>query len=489
MKTKSEKIAHYDQLAGKRLYWRERNAYYYHDMERFLAGIIPEGRRILEIGCGTGDLLYALRPSFGLGVDFSVAMIEQAKQRFVDHSSLKFQVEDAEALGINEKFDYVIMSDMLGELTDVWQAFQELRKVTHNSSRVVITYFNGIWGPLLEFGEKTGLKMPQDNQNWLDIEDINNLLRLNDFEVISQGYRFLFPIRIPFLSTLFNRFLGRLPLLNRLGLVSYVVARPTRCESDRIDETSVSVIVPCRNEKGNIRPAVERIPDMGSHTEIIFVDGNSNDGTVEEIEHVIAEYAGERDIKLIHQVPPDTSDGEGHGRMLKLGKGDAVRKGFAEAKGDVLMILDADLTVPPEELPRFYSALTNGYGDFVNGTRLVYPMEDNAMRTLNKYANYFFGWLFSWLLEQPIKDTLCGTKVLYRKDYLNIVRNRAYFGDFDPFGDFDLLFGAAKQNLKIIEMPVHYKERTYGDIKIERFRHGILLLKMCWFAMRKLKFR
>ena len=218
-------------------------------------------------------------------------------------------------------------------------------------------------------------------------------------------------------------------------------------------------------------------------------EGNHNDGTVEEIEHVIAEYAGELDIKLIHQVPPDTSDGEGHGRMLKLGKGDAVRKGFAEAKGDVLMILDADLTVPPEELPRFYSALTNGYGDFVNGTRLVYPMEDNAMRTLNKYANYFFGWLFSWLLEQPIKDTLCGTKVLYRKDYLNIVRNRAYFGDFDPFGDFDLLFGAAKQNLKIIEMPVHYKERTYGDIKIERFRHGILLLKMCWFAMRKLKFR
>jgi glycosyltransferase involved in cell wall biosynthesis len=228
---------------------------------------------------------------------------------------------------------------------------------------------------------------------------------------------------------------------------------------------------------------------MGSHTEIIFVDGNSNDGTVEMIEEVIRENAGRRDVKLIHQVPPGSADGAGHGKMLKLGKGDAVRKGFAAAQGEVLMILDADLTVPPEDLPKFYLALVEGSGDFINGSRLVYPMEREAMRFLNKLANKAFGALFTWLIEQRLKDTLCGTKVLLKRDYERIVAGRSFFGDFDPFGDFDLLFGAAKQSLKIVEVPVRYRERTYGDVKIRRFKHGLLLLKMSAIAFAKLKLR
>ena len=240
---------------------------------------------------------------------------------------------------------------------------------------------------------------------------------------------------------------------------------------------------------GNIRDAVERIPDFQCETEILFVDGNSNDGTVEEIERVIEEYRTTKNIRLMHQVPPGSADGAHHGKMLKLGKGDAVRKGFDAANGEILMILDADLTVKPEELPLFYQAMIEDKGQFINGTRLIYPMEKHAMRFLNKIANRFFGVLFSWLIGQRIKDTLCGTKVLYKRDYLRIAQNRSYFGDFDPFGDFDLLFGAAKLNMKITEVPVHYAERTYGEIKIERFKHGILLFKMCGIAFWKLKLR
>jgi glycosyltransferase involved in cell wall biosynthesis len=231
-------------------------------------------------------------------------------------------------------------------------------------------------------------------------------------------------------------------------------------------------VIPCRNEKGNIEAAIQRLPNFGNHQEIIFVDGHSTDGTVEEIQRVIDTYR-DRTIRFLAQ------DGQG--------KGDAVRKGFAAATGDILMILDADLTVPPEDLPKFYDAIVCGKGEFINGCRLVYPMEGQAMRFLNLLGNKFFSVAFSWLLNQPLKDTLCGTKVMFREDYLKLAANRHYFGDFDPFGDFDLILGASKLNLKILEVPIRYRDRTYGSTKISRFQHGWLLLKMTFFAFCKLK--
>ncbi|MDX1592974.1 MAG: glycosyltransferase [Gammaproteobacteria bacterium] len=489
MLDKKEKIAHYDRLARSRGYWREKNAYYYDWLDRFIATLVPPGGNVIELGCGTGDLLASLRPARGLGIDFSPEMVAVASENHGRNENLEFRADDIESLDVDETFDFVVMSDTIGELTDTWQAIRNLHAVTNADSRVVITYFNPLWEPVLRLGEAMEWKMPQDYQNWLNLGDIRNLLALNGFEPIRYGYQLLLPKRVPVVSDLVNRYLARLPLIERLSLVTYVVARPAEAPARPAHEPSVSVVIPCRNEKGNIRDAVERVPAMGSHTEIVFVDGNSNDGTVEEIEKTIEAFRGEKDLKLIHQVPEGSEDGAGHGKMLQLGKGDAVRKGFAAAEGEILMILDADLTVPPEDLPKFYLALVEGRGEFINGTRLVYPMEKDAMRFLNKIANKLFGILFSWLLEQPVKDTLCGTKVLTRDDYRRISEGRSYFGDFDPFGDFDLLFGAARLNLKIVEVPIRYRERVYGDIKIERFRHGLLLLRMCWIAMKKLKFR
>ncbi len=490
MRSKKEKIEHFDRIALERDLWKEKNRYYYENVEGFLSFLIPENRSVLEIGCGTGDLLVRLNPLRGRGIDFSTEMIKIAKEKYPksDFPNITFSVGDAEDININEKFEYVVLSDVIGEFTDIWMAFRNLRNVTDKGSRIIITYFNALWEPLLRLAEKMGAKMPQDYQNWLSLDDIQNLLELNGFEIISKGYRLLFPKKVPLLSTFLNRIVAKLPFIRKLCLVVYIVARPSgKPPADRREKYSVTVVVPCRNERGNIRPAIERIPMMGSHTEILFVDGNSNDGTVEEIESLMEEFRDSRDIKLIHQIPPGSGEGADHGKMLKLGKGDAVRKGFAAASGDILMILDADLTVPPEDLPKFLLALVEGHGEFINGTRLVYPMEKEAMRSLNKIGNKFFSLLFTWLLDQRVKDTLCGTKVLFKKDYEKIAAGREYFGDFDPFGDFDLLFGAAKQNLKIVEVPIRYRERTYGEIKIQRFRHGMLLLKMSFIAMMKLK--
>ncbi|MCL1915395.1 MAG: glycosyltransferase family 2 protein [Desulfovibrionaceae bacterium] len=234
------------------------------------------------------------------------------------------------------------------------------------------------------------------------------------------------------------------------------------------------MVIPARNEAGNIENALLRTPEMGAGTEIIFVEGNSTDNTWESITEAIARHP-ERRCKAL--------------RQPGKGKGDAVRAGFAVAEGDILMILDADLTMPPETLPQFFEAIASNHGEFINGVRLVYPQEKEAMRFFNLVGNKFFSLAFSWLLGRPIKDTLCGTKVLSRANYLKIAANRAYFGDFDPFGDFDLLFGAARQNLKIVDLPVRYRERTYGETNISRWRDGFILLRMVLFALNRIKFK
>ena len=465
---KIESRKRFDQLAERRLHWKERNRYYYDDQERFFRFLVSEGVSVLELGCGTGDLLDAVKPKRGVGIDFSPEMLKIAKGRYPQLEFREADIEQLEPWG--ETFDVLIMSDVIGYLQDIEETFRRLRAFCHHGTRIIIFYYNFLWEPVLKIGELFGLKMPQHNPNWLSSEDIGNLLSLAHYQVVKSESRLLVPKRIPWVSDFVNRYVGSLPGIRLLSLCRYIVARPTDLVGRK--GFSTSILIPCRNEKGNVEAAVKRIPEFGGAQEIIFVEGGSTDGTQEEIERVIKAYP-DKDIKLLVQ------DGQG--------KGDAVRKGFSAAKGDILMILDGDLTVPPEDLPKFYRALEEDKGEFINGCRLVYPMEKQAMRFLNLLGNKFFSLMFTWILNQRFKDTLCGTKALFRKDYEKIQSNRDYFGDFDPFGDFDLIFGAVKQNLKVVEVPIRYRERTYGTTNIHRFRHGWLLLKMTLFAYRKIK--
>jgi ubiquinone/menaquinone biosynthesis C-methylase UbiE len=467
-----------DAVADERDRWRNKNRFYYQSIEELARFVVPEGARVLEIGCGTGELLAALKPSCGVGLDIAPRMVERAREKFAGRAELSFLVDDAERLEAPElegqTFDYIVMSDVVGQLHDVWAAFRALRRVANPRTRILVTYYNFVWEPVLRAGAKLGLKMPVAQQNWLGMADLENLLELAHLEVIRSGTANLLPLPIPVAARFANRYLARAPLLRHLALTQFFVARleggggpiPER-------DYTCTVVVPCKNERGNVDDIVARTPQMGRGTELIFVDGNSDDGTVDAIERHLA-AARVEPVRLIHQ-----GDGKG--------KGDAVRKGFAAATGDVLFILDADLTVPPEDLPKFYAAIAEGKGEFINGSRLVYPMEGEAMRFLNLLGNKLFGMALSSILEQRLKDTLCGTKVLLRRDYQKIADNRKFFGDFDPFGDFDLLFGAAKQNLKIVEMPIRYRDRLYGETKISRFRHGALLAQMTLHAWRKFR--
>jgi ubiquinone/menaquinone biosynthesis C-methylase UbiE len=467
---KGEILNFFDEIAGERDKWKKRNKYYWNDLEKLCQFLIPENSSVLEVGCSTGDLLAGLKARKKIGIDFSSKMIESAKEKY---PGLDFRVMDAERLDFDEKFDYIILSNVIGYLSDIQRVFGELKKICNPSTKIIVTYYNFLWQPFLTVGEFLHMRMKQPQQNWLSKKDIENLLYISGFDAFKSGERMIFPKYVPILANFLNKYVAKLPLFRRICITNYVIARTLSEESIR-KNCSVSVIIPARNESGNIENAIIRTPVMGSHTEVIFIEGNSTDKTWEKIQEVQEKYKDTHDIKIAQQ--------EGKG------KGDAVRKGFNMATGDMLMILDADLTVPPEDLPKFYDAIVSGRGEFINGSRLVYNMDKKAMRFLNLLANKFFSIMFTWLLDQSFKDTLCGTKALFKKDYEHIKRGRKFFGEFDPFGDFDLIFGASKLNLKIVEVPIRYKERTYGSTNISRFKHGVILLKMCIFASKKIKF-
>ncbi len=460
------RMAHWDKVAQKRDTWKGMGGWYHRRLREIYRFLVHPNQRVLEIGCGMGDLLASLSPARGVGVDFSAEALARAAQR---HPKCEFYHMDAHDLsGIEGKFDVVIFSDTVNDLWDVQRALEQTRRLCEPHTRVIMNFYSHLWQLPLSVAQALNLAAPMLYQNWLTPQDADNMLQLAGFEPIRRWQEILFPLP---LGGFANRYLVKVWPFKAFALSNFVIARPAPQPSE--NKPSVSVVVAARNEAGNITAIFERVPKMGGKTEIVFVEGHSKDNTYETIEKEMARHP---------EIPSQLH------RQPGIGKADAIRLGFEKATCDVLMILDADLTVPPEDLPRFYEALVSGKGEFINGVRLVYPMEKEAMRLLNFIGNKFFSMAFSWLLGQPIKDTLCGTKVLYKKDYLEIAANRSYFGDFDPFGDFDLIFGAAKLNLKIVDMPIRYRERTYGETNISRWKHGFLLLRMVAFAARRIKF-
>ena len=460
------RIAHWDAIARKRDSWHGMGRWYHNRLREIYSFHVNPNQKVLEVGCAEGHLLAALQPARGVGVDFSEEMLLRARRNY---PHLEFICADAHDLSqINEKFDVIILSDLVNDLWDVQRVFEQIKPLCHPRTRILMNFYSRLWQAPLSAARSLNLATGNLYQNWLTADDIRALLVLAGFEAITGSREVLFPLP---LGGFANKFLVRLWPFNHLALSNFVVARPA-AEPVK-EEPFVSVVIAARNESGNIKSLFERTPAMGRKTEIVFVEGHSKDDTFAAIEREMAAHP---------DIPSQLF------RQTGIGKADAIRLGFEKARGDVLMILDADMTVPPEDLPRFYEALVSGKGEFINGVRLVYPMEKEAMRTMNFIGNKFFSLAFSWLLGQPIKDTLCGTKVLWKKDYDLIAANRSYFGDFDPFGDYDLIFGAAKLNLKIIDLPIRYRERTYGTTNISRWKHGLLLLRMVSFAARRIKF-
>jgi SAM-dependent methyltransferase len=453
------------------IYWVKKNWYYHTYLRNFFYAMIPEHTRVLHINCKTGYILSHIKPLYGVGIDTDPTTIAYAQEQYPE---LHFFQGTLQTVPLSGTFDIIILSFVTMEVEDIQHELQQLHQYCHAGTRVIIQTYNQLWEPLLWITKKLNIRRPTCFKNWIPRSALLNVLTLSSFDQITAGRSLLIPMYIPFISWFFNRVVAHIPGINRLTLHEWIVVRPLARTFKTPSSLKVSVIVPCRNEAGNINAAVSRIPHMGAETEIIFVEGGSTDQTKNVIEQAIQDNP-EKNIRLF------TQSGKG--------KADAVRVGYEHAQGDIVMILDGDLTMPPEELPKFFDALVVGKGECINGSRLVYAMESQAMSFSALCANWGFGKLLSWLMGQRVSDTLCGTKVLWKKDLERIFEQRSFFGLYDPFGDFDLLFGAARLNLKIIDLPIHYKSRTYGASNIQRWKDVWLLLAMSWKALIRFKLR
>jgi SAM-dependent methyltransferase len=462
----------YNRIAESRIKYYRRNRFYHRSILKYYSMSIPQGSSVLELGCGTGDLIGNLNVSCGIGVDISDKMIEVARRNY---PTVTFFCDNAETFHTIQTFDYIILSGIAGSIENIQVLLEKALKWSSNHTRIFIDFYNPLWYPLIKLGEKTGLKMPEMTKNWLSVDDLENFLYISGYQVIKRKFLMLFPKHIPLISFIFNKLIGNLPLVRRLSLNNIVVARPLISIPDAA-EKKCSVVITCRDEEGNIEGLVTRIPKMGADTEILFVEGHSKDNTVSKIEEMIRKYPA-KDIRLLKQ--------------KGFGQGDAFRYGFDEAKGDFVIWLEADLTTPPEEAVHFWEAYISNKGEYVNGSRFIYKMDKSAMPLINFLGNRFFGILFTTLLKQRFTDTLCGFKAISKVNYLKIRSQIEYFGEFDPFGDFELIFGAIKNNLKVAEIPVHYSPRQYGESKAygQSFfsftKHGMLLIRMSIIAFRK----
>jgi len=456
-------------VAKDRGKWIARRGYFYELMRRALGFFVEPDERVLSVRCQNGWMLEAARPSKGIGLEITEEMAEEAKRQ---HQRFHYEVGFPDTFEPSGEFDAIIVADP-GETVDLQRQFENLRTCCHRGTRLYIYGYNSLWEEPLKLAERYGLKMPQPEQNWLTEFDFRNFLELAGFQVIKVHYAALLPLRLPVVSWFCNNVLAHVPGLRRLCLIHFIVARPV-LELRNAAACSVSVVIPCRDEEGNIEAAVRRMPDLGSEMEIIFCDDKSTDNTRAEVERMMREFP-QKNIRLV----------EGPG----ICKSKNVWTGFDAAKNDILMILDADLTVMPEELPRFLDAIASNRGEFINGSRLVYPVPREAMKIANRAGNVMFSWLFSLLLGQRIKDTLCGTKVLRRSDWLRMKKYVDYWGMSDRWGDYDLLLGAAKLNLRIIDLPVHYQERVSGVSKMTKVLHNArIMLSIMWRASVKMRY-
>jgi hypothetical protein len=441
--------------------------YFYSLLRKYLTLFILPQNSVIEVD-PTSSLLVAAMPQG------KIAFRDVPKEIVLATEFRQATVVPAARIH-NAAPDYLVVSGLIHYERDIQALLAKLHTMCRQDTRLILTYYSSLWRPFANLASRLGIRRKLPEANWLAHEDVTNLLELENFQLVRLDQKVLMPIYVPLLSHLLNRYVAPLPFFRNLCLVNIALARPLFADArQKRPEPSVSIVVPARNESGNIDNILKRIPVMGPADEIIFVEGNSTDDTWQAIQAVQRRYGSERRIQIAQQ--------------SGKGKGDAVRKGFGLATNEILMILDADMTVPPEDLPKFYHAIKTGKGEFINGTRLVYPMEKEAMRFFNLLGNKFFAMAFSFVLGQRFKDTLCGTKVISRSNYLQLAANRSYFGDFDPFGDFDLIFGAARMGLKIIELPICYRERVYGETNISRWRHGVILLAMLAFSARRIKF-
>ncbi len=443
--------SHFEALAPDYDRLKRRNEYYNDYLIKWCRALVPPGRRVLEVGSGRGDVLSAVLPSEGIGIDLSPAMTRLAAEAFPDLEFRTQAIEDFEGRG---DVDVALMINTLEYAYDAGLVLDRIRAALRDNGKLLISTANPIWSPIFKTASRLNLRIPDCKRLFLTNKDVVNLLQLHGFEVTYENMALLMPKGGGLAAGALNWTASRTPYLRHLSSTQLIMARKV---PEKRREYSVSLIIPCHNEVGNVDRCVREVRKLGTRTEVIFVDDGSTDGTADAIE---PSHNPNVETRVISYKPNE-------------GKGNAVRRGFDAATGDILMILDADLTTHPEELGPLYEAFAEGRAEFVNCTRLVYPMDNAAMKFANYVGNKMFTIAVSLIMGARVSDTLCGTKAMFRWDYEHMTLGR------DPWGDYDFLFGAAQQRLVIRELPVHYRDRVFGMSKMAATKHTMNLLRMC----------
>ena len=443
--------AYFEKTAPRWDHWMRKSRYYHGYVYDRIQGMVPPGKAVLVYGAGTGDLLDRVKPGRGVGLNVAEELTRLAREKYPGH---EFITVDVDEIRIPEGFhaDYVIMHNMLDLVYDIWAVLEHLRPALHEHSVIIVTTSNPLWSPLLKLGSMVGQRTPNSPRNYITNKDISSVLRLQGLDVVEEGMLLPVPRYVPLVSAFLNALVPHVPVLRYTGSTQYIVARP------RVQRRppKVSVIIPCHDEEDNIAQAIRRTPDMYAGTEVIVVNDGSRDRTVDAVKEVMT---SDPRVRLVST-------------QRNQGKASAVKAGMDAATGDVVVILDADMTVMPEELPKFIHSLYQGTADFVNGTRLVYPMDKGAMSYRNYLGNKAFCFLASFIMRQRVSDTLCGTKAFFKGDYLHMpLQGR------ERWGDFDFLYSAARLKLRILEIPIHYQERVAGVSKMHVLRDGFLFLR------------
>ena len=456
----NERIAaHFEGLAASYPKLKKRNRYYNRFLVRWCQSLLAPGKRILDVGCGRGDVLAELKPASGVGIDLSEAMVKEAA---AEYPHLSFQRTALEDFDGDASFDAALLINTAEYTFDMGAVIARCHRALRDNGRLLLTTANPLWSPVFQFASRLGLRIPECERLFLTNEDLVNLLHLHGFDVVYKRMSLLVPKQIPFLSDFINNTWSRIPILRLLSSTQFIAARKVP-EARR--DYSVSIVVPCYNERGNIERCIREVRRIGARTELLFVDDGSKDDTAGAVDPALNR---DIEVRVIRYTP-------------NRGKGHAVKTGFNAATGDIVMILDADLTTMPEELAPVYEAFAAGHAEFVNCTRFIYPMEGRAMKWANYVGNKLFNILVSLVMESRVSDTLCGTKAMFRGNYISMEMGR------DPWGDYDFLFGAAQQRLVIRELPVHYRQRLAGFSKMNSIKHTLNLLRMCWHGFFQVK--
>lgn len=415
--------------------------YYHERIRKTFSFIIPPNKKILFLGADDAKILASLRPAKG------TVAISTAYESYLP----------------KEKFDYIILNGVLGQTTDMLRILKNILRACHPSTRILIYQYNYLWQWVLAIAEKLRLKRKEGVQNWLSVNDLKTYLEGADFQVTRIFRRTIFPFNFFGLGRILNFIDAIIPFFDFLKLDQFIISRPEPYLFPKELPESLTICITVRNEKGNIEKIVKSIPKICKEQEILFVEGHSTDGTRKEILRMINQYP-DKSIRVMGQPG--------------IGQGDATRVGFKAAKGEIIIIYEGDGTSDPGDIKYFYDAMTSGRFEFIEGSRFVYPLDNKTMPVINQLGNIFFAKWFSFFLGQKTTDVLSGIKSILKKDYNLLFERWGFLGFEDPFGDFELLYGAARMGLKFGEIPMRYYPRTYGETKTKPFTHGLYLLKM-----------